>query len=283
MLECLPKSALPERLAAIDDPPSKLYVRGAKEALAAPSVAIVGSRRATRAGREFAHALAADLATAGLVVVSGLAYGIDASAHRGALTADGRTVAVLGSGLDRLYPSAHRALARDIEAANGAIVSEYAPEQGPRKHQFPERNRLISGLTLGVVIVEATTVSGSLITARLAGVQGRDVMAVPGPVSSPLSGGCHRLLKEGAALIEDADDVLFALGFERVAMQAGAGQGAPPRLAAVLDLVQADVTSLDQIVLASGLSQQTATEALVELELLGFVDAHRGGYIRRPS
>lgn len=279
-MECLAKSALPERLAAIADPPNRLYLRGTAAALDAPGVAIVGSRRGTRAGRDFAHALARDLASGGLVIVSGLAYGIDAAAHRGALAASGRTVAVLGSGLDQVYPRAHQGLARDILAADGAVVSEYPPDTGPRKHRFPERNRLISGLTLGVVVVEATTRSGSLITARMAAEQGREVMAVPGPVTSPLAGGCHRLLKSGAALIEDADDVLFAIGYERTDMASHSPATPPEELAVLLEFVGAETTTLDHIVGATGLTPEAASEALVQLELLGFVAAHRGGYIR---
>ncbi|MDE0223826.1 MAG: DNA-processing protein DprA [Gammaproteobacteria bacterium] len=279
-MERLAKSALPERLAAIPDPPNRLYVRGAADVLGEPGVAIVGSRRATRAGRDFAHALARELAAGGLVVVSGLAYGIDAAAHRGALAAPGRTVAVLGSGLDRVYPQAHERLAREILANDGAVVSEYAPNAGPRKHQFPERNRLISGLTLGVVIVEATTRSGSLITARMAAEQGREVMAVPGPVTSPLAGGCHRLLKSGAALIEDADDVLFAIGYERVDASSRQPAAPPAELAGVLDCIGPETTTLDRVVGVTGMTPEAASEALVQLELLGFVAAHRGGYIR---
>lgn len=292
-MEALFGEALPECLRVIADPPRRLYVRGAAETLAAPSVAIVGSRRATRAGRQFAETLAGDLAAAGLVVVSGLAYGIDAAAHLGALRAGGgalagggRTVAVLGSGLDRIYPRQHAVLATEIVDGGGALVSEYPADRSPRKHQFPERNRLISGLSLGVVIVEATTKSGSLITARMAAEQGREVMAVPGPVASPLSGGCHRLLKSGAALIESADDVLYAVGYDTVERPRGpgdSGDAAPARLAAVLEQVGAETTSLDHVVAATGMALEAAAEALVELELLGFVAAHRGGYIRRPS
>lgn len=238
-MDALSGEALPERLRVIPDPPRRLYARGAVEALAAPSVAIVGSRRATRAGRQFAEALAGDLAAAGLVVVSGLAYGIDAAAHRGALVGGGRTVAVLGSGLGHVYPRQHAALAAEIVDGGGALVSEYPDDRAPRKHQFPERNRLISGLSLGVVIVEATTKSGSLITARMAAEQGREVMAVPGPVTSPLSGGCHRLLKSGAALIESADDVLYAVGYDTVERPREDGDAAPARLAAVLERVGA--------------------------------------------
>ncbi len=282
-METLSTHALPERLRVIPDPPRRLYVRGAVEALAAPAVAIVGSRRATRAGSQFAEGLAADLAAVGLVVVSGLAFGIDAAAHRGALAGGGRTVAVLGGGLDQLYPRQHVGLAQDIVDGGGAVASEYAPARPPRKHQFPERNRLISGLSLGVVIVEATTRSGSLITARMAAEQGREVMAVPGPVASPLSGGCHRLLKSGAALIESADDVLYAVGYEAPERTTDRDGGPPARLATVLEQIGAEVTTLDQVVMVTGLDAAAAAEALVELELLGFVAAHGGGYIRCPS
>ena len=282
-MDTLSGRALPERLRVIPDPPRRLHARGAVEALGAPSVAIVGSRRATRAGRQFAEALAGDLAAAGLVVVSGLAYGIDAAAHRGALVGGGRTVAVLGSGLGHVYPRQHAALAAEIVDGGGALVSEYPDDRAPRKHQFPERNRLISGLSLGVVIVEATTKSGSLITARMAAEQGREVMAVPGPVTSPLSGGCHRLLKSGAALIESADDVLYAVGYDTVERPPEDAGAAPARLAAVLERVGAGTTTLDQVVAATGMGPEAAAEALVELELLGFVAAHRGGYIRSPS
>ena len=279
-MECLGKSALPERLGAIPDLPNRLYVRGATDVLHAPGVAIVGSRRATRAGRDFAHGLARELASSGLVIVSGLAYGIDAAAHRGALATSGRTVAVLGSGLDQVYPRQHEGLAREILATAGAVVSEYPPDTGPRKHRFPERNRLISGLTLGVVVVEATTRSGSLITARMAAEQGREVMAVPGSVTSPLAGGCHRLLKSGAALIENAEDVRFAIGFEGTETSNVPADGPPAELAVLLEFIGAEPTSLDRIVGATGLTPEAATEALVQLELLGFVAAHRGGYIR---
>ena len=272
---------LPERLRAIADPPASLLVRGAPAAIMAAGVAIVGSRRASRAGCDVAHALARDLGAAGVVVVSGLAYGIDAAAHRGALAGGGRTVAVLGGGLDRMYPAAHARLAEEIVAAEGAVVSEYARHQAPRKHHFPERNRLISGLTLGTVIVEATVESGSLITARMAAEQGREVMAVPGPVASPLSRGCHRLLKSGAALIENADDVLFAIGMDGGG--AAAATGPPPALVAVYEQVGVQPTSLDQVAATVRLTPEAAAQALAELELLGFVAAHRGGYIRRPS
>ena len=213
---------LPLALRSIPDPPRRLYCRGDPAALDRPAVAIVGSRRCSRQGRETAFALGRDLIAQGVSVVSGLAYGIDAAAHRGALATFGDgsalsaphrpvTIAVLGSGLDNIYPRAHAGLAAEIVAAGGAVLSEHEPDEGPRKHHFPARNRIVSGLCLGVVIVEASDKSGSLITARLALEQGRDVMAVPSLVSSPLSAGCHRLIRQGAALVEQAEHVMEAL------------------------------------------------------------------------
>ncbi len=203
-------AAYPPLLAAIADPPNPLYLRGDAAALRHPHVAIVGSRQATRAGRDTAVRFASALARAGFGVVSGLAYGIDAAAHDGALAADGLTIAALGTGVDICYPARHRALAERI-AARGALVSELPPGTPPQRLHFPRRNRIISGLCLGVLVVEASLRSGSLITARLALEQGREVFAVPGPVSSPLSRGCHALIRDGAVLVESADDVLAEL------------------------------------------------------------------------
>ena len=221
-------------------------------------------------------------------MVSGLAYGIDAAAHRGALTACGEapvsddgpaTVAVLGSGLDNIYPRHHVGLAAEIVAAGGAVVSEHESDEGPRKHHFPARNRIVSGLCLGVVIVEASGRSGSLITARLALEQGRDVMAVPSLVSSPLSAGCHRLIRQGAALVERAEHVLEALGIEWTEVNGSASEPED----AVFGAVGATVTTVDSIIAATGLPVESVLERLVELELDGFVAEHRGGYIRRPA
>ena len=273
---------LPLPLRAIPDPPARLFCRGDAGLLAAPSVAIVGSRRCTRQGREVAFELARDLASQGLCVVSGLAYGIDAAAHRGALAAEvrGATVAVLGSGLDRIYPRAHERLAADIVATGGALVTEHAAHEGPRKHHFPARNRIVSGLCRGIVIVEASDRSGSLITARLGLEQGRDVMAVPSLVSSPLSTGCHRLIREGAALIECAEHVMEALGLESRPVLAQDGAAAADD-----DIVLAEVgavaTSVDAIVAGSGLAVEAVLARLAELEIDGFVASRGGGYVRR--
>ena len=285
----MPRRDLPLALRSIPDPPQRLYCRGDPAALHGPAVAIVGSRRCTRQGRETAFALGRDLVTQGLSVVSGLAFGIDAAAHRGALAAAGdvsirtnnsrpATLAVLGSGLDNIYPRAHAGLAAEIVAAGGAVLSEHEHHEGPRRHHFPARNRLVSGLCLGVVVVEASAKSGSLITARMALEQGRDVMAVPSLVSSPLSAGCHRLIREGAALVEAAEHVLEALGLEWTEPN---GEAVEPT-DAVYGAVEATVTTVDAIMAATGLPIEAVLERLVELEIDGLVAEHGGGYIRRP-
>lgn len=205
------RAGYPESLEEIPDPPPLLYVRGTLEPRDALAIAIVGSRRCTPYGLRIAERLGASLARVGLTVVSGLARGIDAAAHRGALKAGGRTLAVLANGLARVYPPEHEELADDV-AASGALVSEMPMRQGPLAGLFPQRNRIISGLSLGVVVVEATPRSGSLSTARHATEQNREVFAVPGPVDSLPSQGCHRLLRDGARLVETVDDILEELG-----------------------------------------------------------------------
>ena len=279
--------ALPLPLRAIPDPPSRLFCRGDPASLAKPSVAVVGSRRCTRQGAELAFELARDLAAQGVSVVSGLAYGIDAAAHRGALASadkpgDGATVAVLGGGLDRIYPGGHRQLAVQIVAAGGAVVTEYGGAKSARKHHFPARNRIVSGLCMGVVIVEASVRSGSLITARMALEQGREVMAMPSSIASPLSAGCHRLIREGAALVESAEHVLEELGLERAEPKPPAEEE-PPRDDAVLAAVQATTTPVDAIVAATDLPLETVLQRLAELEIDGAVVAHGGGFARTPG
>ncbi|MDE0190560.1 MAG: DNA-processing protein DprA [Gammaproteobacteria bacterium] len=286
----LSRRDLPLALRSIPDPPQRLYCRGDPAALDRPAVAIVGSRRCTRQGREMAFALARGLMSQGVSVVSGLAYGIDAAAHRGALAACGdgsvlpapqrpATIAVLGSGLDNIYPRAHAGLAAEIVAAGGAVLSEHEHDEGARKHHFPARNRIVSGLCLGVVIVEASDKSGSLITARLALEQGRDVMAVPSLVSSPLSAGCHRLIRQGAALVEQTEHVLEALGLEWTQHDTRTAESTD----AVFEAVGAAVTSVDQIIAATGLPVEGILERLMELEIDGLVGAHGGGYVRLPA
>jgi len=272
----------PKLLRTIPDPPLLLYVRGSLAAAEQPAVAIVGARRCTRLGADVATQLAGELARRGAAIVSGMARGIDTAAHRAALQ-HGRTVAVLGSGLATPYPVGSRRLVGAISEGAGLLVSEYPPLAAARKHHFPERNRLISGMSLGVVVVEAGEQSGSLITARLALEQGREVLAVPGPITSPVSRGCHRLLRQGAALVESVEDVIDSLG---LTVAPGPDQMPDPEhleLARVLTAVAGVTTSLDEIVLATGLSGPAAAASLLELELAGFVQQVPGGYIRRPS
>ena len=201
----------PEALKDIPDPPPLLYVRGSIEPVDALAIAVVGSRRCTPYGLRMAERLAGSLARVGLTIVSGLARGIDAAAHRGALRAGGRTIAVLGNGLGEIYPPEHESLADEV-AASGALLCEFAMRQQPLAGLFPQRNRLISGLSLGVLVIEATPRSGSLSTARHATEQNREVFAVPGPVDSLASRGCHALIRDGAKLVETADDILEELG-----------------------------------------------------------------------
>ncbi len=295
----------PPLLKIIPDPPLVLYYRGAITLLHNTSaIAVVGARRCTSGGRLLAQQMAKDLSLHGLTIVSGLALGIDGAAHRGALRAaelnasapakPGLTVAVLGSGLNHIYPQRHRQLAAEIIAADGLLLSEYPPSTGPRPHHFPERNRLISGICGATVVIEAGERSGSLITARLGLEQGRDVMAVPGPVSSSVSAGCHRLIQQGAALVTDAVDVLFALGIEAAVEKNqyptdSLHESLPPvhlpsdRHARVLTCVQGLPVTLDEVCLQTGLSADEVSSLLVSLELSGFVQQVQLGYIRLPS
>jgi len=278
----LPDGDYPRLLATIPDPPIALFVRGQSGALAQPmAVAIVGSRRASASGCEFARALAADVGRAGFAVVSGMAIGIDGAAHRGAIDAAAATLAVVGGGHFHTYPARHRSLALEILNAGGAVVSEYPPTTGPRPAHFPERNRIISGLSAGVVVVEAKVNSGSLITARMALEQGREVMAVPGAVFGGAHGGCHRLLREGAALVEDAADVLHAFGLS-APPPARPSEPQEPLHALVLAAMTGGVTTIDELMAALGIPIEQLLGVLVALEMDGFVESCRGGYIRRP-
>jgi DNA processing protein len=201
----------PPLLREIPAPPVVLYVIGDRQSLSHPQFAIVGSRNPTPMGRENAHAFAKTLAGAGLTITSGLALGIDGAAHRGALDAGGKTIAVVGTGLDRVYPARHRDLAHAV-VQQGALVSEFPLGTPPKSENFPVRNRIISGLSLGTLVVEAAVQSGSLITARLATEQGREVFAIPGSIHSPQARGCHALIRQGAKLVETAQDILEELG-----------------------------------------------------------------------
>jgi DNA processing protein len=270
------QAGYPARLAEIVDPPIVLWATGACAVLDGPSVAIVGSRHASPAGLATARRLGRDLARAGLTVVSGLARGIDAAAHEGALDGGGSTVAVLGCGVDVVYPRQHGLLAGEIRKG-GCLVSELPPATPPLPRHFPLRNRVISGLSLAVVVVEAAERSGSLITARMALEQGRDVLAVPGSVVSGCHRGCHALIKDGAGLVETADDVLAALGWRGQAgrPQAAVGEGLAGHM------VAGEPVSLDDL---TARVRRPAADVLADLGLLevqGVVQRMAGGLFVR--
>ena len=284
----LADAAYPKLLLEIGDPPAVLYCRGRTELLNRPALAMVGSRNATVQGNSNAEQFARSFSTAGLTIVSGLAQGIDAAAHRGGLAGNGSTIAVLGTGVDIAYPQANAALAAEI-AAHGLLVSEFALGSKALAHNFPRRNRLISGLAQGCLVVEAALASGSLITARAAAEQGREVFAVPGSIHSPLSKGCHALIKSGAKLAESAEDVLSELAaFRRSgiappraapieAAPAGLG-GADEPLLACMGFDPADVDSLCS---RAGLPAEKVSAELLRLELAGRVTVLPGGLYQR--
>lgn len=263
----------PSLLAAIYDPPRRLYLRGARpELLGGPCVAVVGARACSPYGAQVARALGRELARAGAVVVSGLARGIDGEAHRGALEEGGATIAVLGCGIDRDYPRAHTELAGRI-ARDGLIVSEYPPGVEPAPWRFPARNRIVAGLSLATVVVEARDRSGALITAGFALDEGREVLAVPGQITSGVSTGANALLREGATPLLRADDVLDAVGLQPA-------QRSPPKLgpeaAAVLAVLQDMPADTDDLVVRTGLGASVVAAALTTLELEGLVVAADG-------
>jgi DNA processing protein len=266
----------PPLLAAIHDPPPQLYLRGEVESsiLACPAVAIVGARSCSAYGRSVARSLARDLAAAGLVIVSGMARGIDGEAHRGALESGGRTVAVLGCGIDRDYPAAHSELARRV-SQEGLVVSEYEPGVEPAPWRFPARNRIIAGLCAATIVVEARERSGALITADFALEEGRDVLAVPGEITSTLSVGTNALLRLGATPVTRAADVLELFGIDVVA-PAAASFG--PVADALLSKLGEQALTADELVRVSGLEPSESAAALMELELAGRVTMEDGVY-----
>jgi DNA processing protein len=275
-------AAYPPALLESPDPPLLLYVQGDARHLSARAVAVVGSRRPTAQGRDNAHAFGQALGAAGYVVVSGLAQGIDGAAHEGALAAGAPTVAVIGTGPDRVYPREHLELARRI-AAQGAIVSEYLPGTPPLAENFPPRNRLIAGLSLGTVVIEAALRSGSLITARLANEAGREVFAVPGSIHAAQSRGCHALIRDGAHLVESAAEVLAELGQPALAASAKpVVETAPPqREDPLLAALGHDPISLDGLQARSGWPTAELLARLLELELDGQVARLPGGLFQR--
>jgi len=295
-LVTLNDSTYPALLKQLPDPPAGLFVSGNPLLLGTPQLAVVGSRNPTPYGRQNAEAFARHLSGCGLTITSGLAAGIDAAGHRGALQSnEGFTVAVCGTGLDSVYPRSSEALAREIEQ-RGALVSEYPPGTPPRKHHFPRRNRLISGLSLGTIIVEATLGSGSLITARLAADQGREVFAIPGSIHNPMSKGCHQLIRQGAKLVDSAEDILCELG----PLAATLRNHSPSQPEAVdsasisqdrldkdykilLDALGFEPVGVDQLVARSGFRADSVASMLLMLELDGRVESHPGGLYFRAG
>ncbi|AGH82598.1 DNA-processing protein DprA [Ralstonia nicotianae] len=289
----------PPRLLELPDPPTLLYAKGDVSLLRAAAVGVVGARSATAQGLENARAFAQALSAANVTIVSGLALGIDAAAHDGALTGPGSTIAVVGTGLDMVYPARNRALAHHIAEA-GLILSEYPLGMGARAENFPRRNRLIAGLARGLLVVEAAAQSGSLITARLAAEQGRDVFAIPGSIHSPLAKGCHLLIKQGAKLVETAADILDELGWSRTptpatrtprtAAQAPVPASAPAARpaataaeTALLDALGFDPVDLDTLCERTGQTAANLSAQLLALELAGHIERQPGGrFLRLP-
>jgi DNA processing protein len=269
----------PRQLLEIDDPPAVLYARGRVELLDSPSVAIVGSRNATSLGARDAQAFATELSNAGFCIVSGLAAGIDAAAHRGGLAGAGSSVAIMGTGPEQIYPDSNRKLAEEL-AMRGCLVSEFPLGTSPLPANFPRRNRLISGLSHGVLVVEAALRSGSLITARTALDQGREVFAIPGSIHSALSKGCHDLIRQGAKLVESADDIL-----DEFTWQAPRAPRAEPVEGIEDDPVLAAMgyapLSMDQIAQLTGMRASSLAVGLSRLEIQGRVAALAGGLFQR--
>ncbi len=276
-------SLYPRQLKEIGSPPPLLFVKGNPELLSQPQIAIVGSRNPSPLGKETAIAFAKSLSTAGFIITSGLALGIDAAGHQGALNAKGHTIAVAGTGLDRVYPARNKALATDI-ANTGALVSEFPPGTAAHAHHFPRRNRIISGLCIGLLVVEAARRSGSLITARMALEANREVFAIPGSIHSSLARGCNALIKEGAKLVENTQDIFDELGEYNQQPE----ENKQENLQSALDLEQQNLlnlimfspTSVDWLVQESGYSVEVISSMLLMLELQGSIATVAGGYIR---
>ncbi|PWB51060.1 MAG: DNA-protecting protein DprA [Nitrosomonadales bacterium] len=274
----------PRALLEVPDPPPLLYVKGQRERLNLPALAIVGSRNATPQGLANAENFARHLSDHGLCIVSGLALGIDGAAHRGGLQGQASSIAVVGTGLDIVYPARHRGLAHEL-AQEGALVSEFPLGTPSKAQNFPRRNRLISGLSRGCLVVEAALQSGSLITARLAAEQGREVFAIPGSIHSPLAKGCHYLIKQGAKLVESAQDILEELGYPAIAAPALAQE--PPRLnrdeSLLLQCLGFDPSGIDALVACCGLTSDSVCAILLTMELAGYVTSLPGGLYQRSG
>lgn len=279
----------PELLRCIPQPPIALFCYGCFKALNQPQVAIVGSRNPTPTGRETAFYFSKHLAEAGFVITSGLARGIDGAAHRGALAHNLETIAVMGCGLEHVYPAKHKKLVESIVSHGGAIVSEFPLSTPPLPNHFPQRNRIISGLVLGVLVVEATRRSGSLITAYQGIEQGREVFAIPGSIHSPLSRGCHQLISEGAKLVETTKDIIEELGTlsqvnsesDPTVFEEKMKMAYSHKERQLLACIGEAPTSIDQLVERSGLSTETVASMLLKFELDHCVESVAGGYCRK--
>lgn len=292
----LADAAYPRALLDIADPPTLIYVRGRLDLLQRPTLAIVGSRNPTPQGIKNAENFSAALAQSGLIIVSGLALGIDTAAHLAALSVQGDTIAVIGTGIDRIYPARNLDLARRI-VKQGCIISEFPLGTPAVAHNFPRRNRLISGLARGVLVVEAAAESGSLITARLAGEQGKEVFSIPGSIHSPQARGCHKLIKQGAKLVETVQDILEELDWHDQPSEKGqasafplptpsvtaTGQEAQTDADELLALIGFDPCSIDELAARSGLSIEILSQRLLQLELDGHLANLPGGRFQRIS
>lgn len=276
----LADEAYPQLLLQISDPPPVLYLKGEVAFLNHSALAVIGSRNATRQGSDNAEAFARELSDGGFTIVSGLALGIDAAAHRGGLAGASSSIAVVGTGLDVVYPARNRELAHEL-SAKGALVSEFALGTPPLSINFPRRNRLISGLTRGCLVVEAALKSGSLITARYALEQGREVFAVPGSIHSTLSKGCHGLIKQGAKLVESSSDILEELGAVSQSRTPRETVPVAPEYQALLDMLGFDPVDQDTLCVRAGLTPETASAMLLTLELDGLVSRLPGGKFQR--
>ncbi|MDN5836371.1 MAG: DNA-processing protein DprA [Nitrosospira sp.] len=276
----LADSDYPSLLLNIPDPPPLLYLKGKRELLRSAMLAIVGSRNATPQGLSNAEAFAEAASNAGLCIASGLALGVDTAAHRGGLRGTATSIAVLGTGLDIVYPARNRELAHEL-AEKGALISEFPLGTPAAGGNFPRRNRVISGISRGCLVVEAALQSGSLITARQASEQGRDVFAIPGSIHSPLSKGCHALIKQGAKLVESAQDILEELGYPSVRNMVGDTEESTGEESLLLRVLGHDVTNIDTLCTRSGLTAETVSAMLLSLELDGVVATLPGGCYQR--
>lgn len=279
----------PELLEQIPDPPALAYFRGTITEIHTPQIAIVGSRACSRSGQRDASVFAAQLSSSGFAITSGLALGIDTSAHMGALESNGTTVAVIGSGLDKIYPARNLGLADRILDSGGVLLTEFPPGTPPRRENFPQRNRIISGLSLATLVIEASNRSGSLITARLALEQGREVMVLPGNIHDSLKEGCHRLIRDGATLVDSPEHVVeqlgSLLGFQRQLLEVASlerGRELPQsdKLRELLSHIEFEAITTDELIELTGMDALSLAEELTELELCGLIERTATGISR---